>query len=128
VYAKLAHGVRLGPIAGGPSGFYGIFLDGTAIAVGARMIAIPLRLALVSNAAGADAVVFFADDYPLEEARGAVAGLSVRLIVIVTADVSAFNACRKERASDERIVVLPRPAWGWVLLEAIRSARPSMEH
>jgi len=93
---------------------------------GARLRATNRLEEASDTAAGAEAVVFFADDYPLEEARAAVAGLSVRLVVIVTADVAAFNACRKGRASAERIVVLPRPAWGWVLLEAIRASQPSL--
>jgi hypothetical protein len=72
------------------------------------------------TSSGADAVVFFADDYSLEESDIILAGLAVRLLVIVTAEIAAFNARRGSWPRAERVVVLPRPAWGWVLLDAVR--------
>ena len=70
--------------------------------------------------AGADVVVFFADDYSPEESDGVLSDLAVRLLVIVTAESAAFNARRESWSRAGRVVVLPRPAWGWVLLETVR--------
>jgi hypothetical protein len=79
------------------------------------------------TAAGTDAVVFFADDYPLEDATITLAALSARLIVVVTVEVAAFSARRARWTKAGHVIVLPRPAWGWVLLEAVHEGLPRWE-
>ncbi len=71
-------------------------------------------------AVGADAVILFADHYPLELALRTVVELSVGLIVIVTAEVGYFSDSRTAESLAPRVVVLRRPVWGWMLLDAVR--------
>jgi hypothetical protein len=73
----------------------------------------------IAEAAGADAVVLFADDYSPEDVRATVRGLSLRLTVIVTTDRAEYESLHGECRSV--VIILPRPTWGWVLLEAVRS-------
>lgn len=70
--------------------------------------------------AGADAVVFFADDYPADESSQVLSAFSAPVLVVVTADLVGFNARRRTWSHAGRVVVLPRPAWGWVLLDAVQ--------
>jgi hypothetical protein len=84
---------------------------------GARL-ATALRLEdAPQKAHGARVVVLFADDYPEDAVRRVVDELSAELIVIVTADVDAWTTAGRP----SRVVVLQRPAWGWMLLDAIRT-------
>lgn len=68
-----------------------------------------------------DAVLFFADDYPRNEAKRAFERLqrdpSIAVLVVITESVDEF---RVGRGADARVVVLRRPAWGWMLVDAIR--------
>jgi hypothetical protein len=75
-------------------------------------------IAVEAEAFGADAVVVFADDFAPEEVRAAVRALSVRVTVIVTTERIEYEALNDERGD---VVLLPRPIWGWTLLEAVRS-------
>jgi len=61
------------------------------------------------------AVVVFPDDYPTTKVRAAIAQLRERdvLTVVVTSDLRAFSA--------EDTLVLAKPAWGWTILDAIRT-------
>lgn len=70
---------------------------------------------------GAEAVVFFADDYPAEEGITFLSQLSARLVIVVTAKLAEFNAGRSSWRQARPVVVLSRPAWGWVLLDAVRA-------
>jgi hypothetical protein len=71
-----------------------------------------------------DVVVLFADDYPREAILKVVSELSVKLIIVVTGDVNAY-APRAAKGGAPRVLVLARPAWGWMLLDAVRMAVPS---
>ena len=64
------------------------------------------------------AVVLFPDDFPREKVVAVLAALPRSVLaVLVTAHPQKF-----ERTSDaERVVIMPRPAWGWSILEAIRA-------
>jgi hypothetical protein len=73
------------------------------------------------KASDADAIVLFADDYPQEEVVDTIARLSSRLVVIVTGRGSEFQQLRARRDLRTRIIVLPRPTWGWMLLDAVRA-------
>jgi hypothetical protein len=72
-----------------------------------------------AETAGADAVVLFADDYSPEDVRAAARGLTLRLIVIVTSERSEYDLLDGECRSG--VIIVPRPTWGWVLIEAVRS-------
>jgi hypothetical protein len=91
---------------------------------GARLsIVLHLEQAAIA-AEGADVAILFADGYPLEQAIEAVTQLSVRLVVVVTSDVSAFRPSLAERARCPRVLVLPQRGWHRTLVEAIRRGLP----
>ena len=70
-----------------------------------------------------DGVVFFADDYPKDVALGAVVRLrrSCAVLVVVTDDVEAFAASADDDVNCGRLFVLQRPAWSWMLVDALRA-------
>ena len=70
-----------------------------------------------------DGVLVFSDDYPFKQALSFVLTLDVELIVVVTADVERFQTSLREAACSKKVSVLQRPAWGWTLLDAVRTAR-----
>lgn len=80
--------------------------------------------------AEADAILLFADDYPQTAAFRAFAHMRAAhprtLVVVVTEDVGAFARSWGEDDGG-RVVVLRRPAWGWMLVDAIRSAAPASD-
>lgn len=73
---------------------------------------------------GVAAVVLFADDFPERDVVGAVSvlvALPPRILpVLVTAEPLRY--LRLMRSDDPAFVpiVLPKPAWGWTILDAIR--------
>lgn len=91
--------------------------------VGARLSNISKLDDALHTTAGVDVVVLFADDYPREVALRALAELAVKLIIVVTGEVSAYTP-RAAKGGAPRVLVLARPAWGWMLLDAVRLAVP----
>lgn len=73
------------------------------------------------EASDADAIVLFADDYPQEAVVSTVARLSARLVVIITGRSNDFEPLRARRDLRTRVIVLSRPTWGWMLLDAVRA-------
>ncbi len=71
----------------------------------------------------ADGVLVFPDDYPFNQALSFVLTLDVKVIVVVTADVERFQSSLRDAACSKNVFVLQRPAWGWMLLDAVRTAR-----
>ncbi len=69
-----------------------------------------------------DAVLLFADDYPPLEALRLLSTVSVKVCVVVTSRLDAADALRSAMRGPAQLVVLRRPAWGWMLLDALRSA------
>ncbi|WP_061606893.1 hypothetical protein [Sorangium cellulosum] len=76
---------------------------------------------------GADvaAVVLFPDDYPLAEVEAAVARLlrerpSV-LPVLVTRNPRQFETLVSAAGARDIPVIIPKPAWGWTILDLIRA-------
>jgi hypothetical protein len=67
------------------------------------------------------AFVLFPDDFPWERAVAALASLAAErpraLPVLVTAHPKRFA----ELADATRVVVVPKPVWGWMILDAIRA-------
>src|SRR5258706_312135 len=91
---------------------------------GARAAGAVLLEDAPAAAAGSDAVVFFADDYPRDRALATFANLratqpTIRLVVVTEA-TEAFAAVLLPGAPSHGVVVLRRPAWGWMLLDAVR--------
>lgn len=65
----------------------------------------------------ADAAILFADEFPLPAALAAVCRLATPVLVVVTAMPSAFDSLP---VTGRRVVrVLQRPAWGWMLADAV---------
>jgi hypothetical protein len=77
----------------------------------------------ISNVQAADGVLVFPDDYPYNHALSFVLALDVKVIVVVTADVERFQTSLRDAACSKHVLVLQRPAWGWMLLDAVRTAR-----
>jgi hypothetical protein len=67
------------------------------------------------------AFIVFPDDYPWESVLAALATLSEKrphvLPVLVTSQPARFEGL----VDREHVVLVPRPAWGWTIAEAIRS-------
>jgi hypothetical protein len=93
--------------------------------VGARLSTLSELEDSRNRVSEADVVIIFADDYPQEAVKRAIVELSVQLIVIVTENINAY-APRPAKAGMPRVLVLTRPAWGWMLLDAVRSAVPTV--
>jgi hypothetical protein len=82
-----------------------------------------------STLADTDVVLFFPDDYPRSAAVAAaehVRGLSPRLgLIIVTNDPAAYEALGESRPPGLPVVTVTRPAWGWMLMDALRAISPA---
>jgi hypothetical protein len=67
------------------------------------------------------AFVLFPDDFRWENVIAAIAALAEArpraLPLVVTAQPQRFRAL----AASQTVVVVPRPAWGWTILEAVRA-------
>jgi hypothetical protein len=67
------------------------------------------------------AVVIFPDDFRWEKVEAALAELAgVRpliLTVLVTAHPQKFEKLR----AAEKVIIMPRPVWGWTILDLIRA-------
>ena len=71
------------------------------------------------------AVVLFPDDFAAEDAiehlRAARAAQPAARLVVVTAHPQRFERAVARDGSGLGLIALPRPAFGWAILEAIRS-------
>lgn len=80
------------------------------------------RIASVTPARAA-AIVVFPDDFEFESVVGQLGKLqserSELLVVLVTRDPKRFHASRLTQGGP--LLVVPRPAWGWTILDAIRA-------
>jgi hypothetical protein len=86
---------------------------------------------------GSTAIVFFPDDFEAGAVIEAVLRLRrmrpQALSILVTADPRRFGAVANRDSGAPEPVVLPKPAWGWTILDTIRnhmdaasSAEPSV--
>lgn len=68
------------------------------------------------------AIVLFPDDFPWETVIATIAELAPRcpstLRVLVTGQPRRYERLVEGRAN---VIVVPRPVWGWTILDAIRS-------
>lgn len=85
----------------------------------------PSGVSLLDDAAlaarDADALFFFADDFPRADALRAVSTFPVERLIVITQDVELFEAERRHHRTPRALIVLRRPAWGWMLLDALRT-------
>lgn len=67
------------------------------------------------------AFVLFPDDFPWEHVVAAIAGVleqhPTALPIVVTAHPKRIEALTREG----RVLVVPRPVWGWTILDAVRA-------
>jgi hypothetical protein len=74
---------------------------------------------------GTTAVVIFPDDFEPKEVLRAVASLHdalpATLVVLVTARPQPFLTASAVPASASSTLILPKPVFGWAILDAIRS-------
>lgn len=76
------------------------------------------------------AILVFPDEFPESRVRGGIRTLVVRFatawIVVVTRDTVRFEQLLAEVGvgAQGRLLVLPRPAWGWALLDRVLRQPP----
>lgn len=77
---------------------------------------------LAMSAPAPDAAVYFPDEYAVDTAVDALASSRkshpTMIVVIVTRQPQVFLRALAEDGG--ALVVVPKPAWGWVILDAIR--------
>lgn len=70
------------------------------------------------------AVVFFPDGFGADEVIGKIRALHRKrprlLLLLVTHDPRRFSAALAARPSEPPVLVLPKPAFGWAIVDAIR--------
>jgi hypothetical protein len=73
------------------------------------------------TSASTQAIVLFPDDFPWETVMETVAALAVKcgstLRVLVTGQPTKYERL----VEGPNVLVVPRPVWGWTILDAIRS-------
>ncbi|AUX22642.1 hypothetical protein SOCEGT47_031460 [Sorangium cellulosum] len=83
-----------------------------------------LQAAVVASAA-ISAVVVFPDDYPAAEVEAAVERITRDrpgvLSVLVTGTPQRFEALRVGTSARVIPTIIPKPAWGWTILDTIRA-------
>ena len=83
--------------------------------------------ALLQQTHGVHAVVAFPDDFDANEAADALSELQHRdgdiALVLVTAKPAWFSGIGATD-SRRRVVLLPRPAWSWTILDVLRGLLP----
>lgn len=108
-------------VSGNPETLDGLqsYLQGAGVAArGTRRLEDCAALTVPSTAA----VVLFPDDFPSESVLAAVIDIGARgpgiLRVLVTGHPGAFDPVAAGRRN---LLVVPRPVWGWTILDAIRA-------
>jgi hypothetical protein len=66
------------------------------------------------------AVVIFPDDFRWEKVVATLADLAARYPRVLPVLVTAHRQRFQKLAADE-VLIVPRPAWGWTILDAIRA-------
>jgi hypothetical protein len=76
-----------------------------------------------------NALILFADDFARGDALATFERLQFAapgmLLVVVTDSVQMYSASASRKGTRENLVVLQRPAWGWMLIDALRSGARS---
>jgi hypothetical protein len=80
---------------------------------------------LIRLSEGASAVVLFPDDFPtgaaLATARTVLERVPEAVLLLVTSTPLRYTELEPTFRSNRRIVIVPRPAWGWTILDGIKS-------
>jgi hypothetical protein len=92
--------------------------------VGARSVCATTLEEASCVGAELDAAVIFADDMPVETMARSARDLPVRLVIVVTREVEAVREMLWSKPSRARVLVLPRLAWGFTLVEVVRRSLP----
>lgn len=75
------------------------------------------------------AVVLMPDDFDTAEVTEGLSRLLSRLpaplVIVVTAGPRLFEALVQSLGAPDSVVVMPKPVWGWTILEVLRN-RPRM--
>ena len=72
-----------------------------------------------------DAAVIFADGISVDARVSAASALRVKLVVVVTREVERVREALWCTKADARLLVLPRLAWGFTLVEVVRRSVPA---
>lgn len=91
---------------------------------GSRRLESCARLVTPSTAA----VILFPDDYAFELVVSTLADLAARRTTALRLLVTGQPARFERLAASRKVVVVPRPAWGWTILDAIRAHLDEDEH
>jgi hypothetical protein len=75
---------------------------------------------------GTRAVVMFPDDYRWETVIATLADLAALRPPAVPVLVTAHPQRFEELTDAENVILMPRPAWGWTILDAVRAAHTSL--
>jgi hypothetical protein len=80
-----------------------------------------------AHAAPCSAVVFFPDDFSREEVVRALERLWREspnvLPLVITGEPERYLRVALTEGKGRALVVMPRPAWGWMILDAIRGGQ-----
>lgn len=87
------------------------------------------ELAVALQAGPCRAVILFPDEFAAREARATIESLrsaspTTRLVVVTGSERAIFPS---PPPRDSTLVVLPRPAFGWTILDALRAPGPPSE-
>jgi hypothetical protein len=78
---------------------------------------------------GAEAIVLFPDDFDAGEVTDGLSRLLTRSpcprVIVITAGPRLFEPLIECFASRDSIVILPKPVWGWAILDVLRSWQPA---
>jgi hypothetical protein len=104
------------------------YFSQTGIAVSSRRTINPLA----ELPGSLSAMVVFPDDFPPHEASAYLSMVRSRrsdlTVVIVTKEPPVYSAMAATNGHPLNAIVLPRPAFGWTILDAIReSLRPDAD-
>jgi hypothetical protein len=89
------------------------------------------RLGDAWRSGSATAVVLFPDDFDTGEVSDGLSLLLARgpcpRVIIITAGPRLFEPLIESLAARDAVVLLPKPVWGWAILDLVRGWRPPPE-
>ena len=89
------------------------------------------RLAEAWRRESGEAVVLFPDDFDAGEVTDGLSSLLSRrarpLVIVITAGPRLFEPLIESLGCPESIAILPKPVWGWAIVDLLRSWNGSRE-
>lgn len=77
----------------------------------------------------AAAIVLFPDDFEAGEVTDGLSRLLTRSqcprVIVITAGPRLFEPLFERLAASDSVVILPKPVWGWAILDLLRSWQPA---